>query len=113
VTVFECFTVSDGESWVETLALCSTDKGILLVSPYYQGDSEELLCYPVAVFIKEDFEGDALPARPFAGYTADYNGFCAFYASERDIPEDAFISFPITVYGRELWFAVTCSPSAV
>ena len=113
VTVFECFTVSDGESWVETLALCSTDKGILLVSPYCEGDSEELLCYPVAVFIKEDFVGDALPARPFAGYTADYNGLCAFYASKRDIPEDACISFPITVYGRELWFAVTCSPSAV
>jgi hypothetical protein len=106
VTVFECFTVSDGESWVETLALCSTDKGIVVASPYYEGDSEELQCQPVAVFTEEDFAGDTLPSRIFAGYTADYYGLCTFYASEKEVPEDTYISFPVTVFGRELWFAV-------
>ena len=107
VSVLECFSVSDGESWVETLALCSTDGGIVLASLYYRGDSEELLCYPVAVFIEEDFAENGFPSRVFAGYTADYYGLCAFYASEKEIPEDRYVSFPVTVYGRELWFAVT------
>lgn len=106
VTVFECFTVSDGESWLETLALCSTDEGIMVVSPYYQGDSEELLCYPVAAFSEEDFTGNTLPSRIFAGYTADYYGLCTFYHTKKEIPEDAYMSFPVTVYGQELWFAV-------
>lgn len=107
VTVFECFTVSDGESRAETLALCSTDRGLVLASPYYQGDSEVLQCWPVAVFLKDDFAESPLPSRRFSGYTADYYGICAFYASEEEIPEGCCVSFPVTVYGQELWFAVT------
>ena len=113
VSVLECFSVSDGESWVETLALCSTDGGLVLASPYYRGDSEELLCYPVAVFIEEDFAENGLPSRVFAGYTADYYGLCAFYASEKEIPEDRYVSFPVTVYGQKLWFAVKAEPPRV
>lgn len=113
VSVWECFSVSDGESWVETLALCSTDGGLVLASPYYRGDSEELLCYPVAVFIEEDFAENGLPSRVFAGYTADYYGLCAFYASEKEIPEDRYVSFPVTVYGQKLWFAVKAEPPRV
>lgn len=111
VTVFECFTVSDGESRMEILALCSTDGGMVLAAPYYREGSEALQCYPVAVFPEFAFaEGEPLPSRRFSGYTSDYTGLCAFYTSKEEVPEDSYVSFPVTVNGRELWFAVKPEP---
>ena len=111
VTVHDYFVLSEGETMLDALAVCSTDEGVVVVALYGREGSEALQCYPVAVFPEFALaEGEPLPSRRFSGYTSDYTGLCAFYASKEEIPEDSYVSFPVTVSGRELWFAVKPEP---
>lgn len=106
VAVLECFTVSDGEYWLDSLALCTTNRGVVLAGLYYYDDPDETLCDPLVTLTEADFRGDRHPYRVFRGCTEEYYGACTFYDSQKEVPEDASVAFPVTVYGQELWFAV-------
>lgn len=106
VAVLGCFTVSDGESWLDSMAICTTEQGFVMAALYYYDDPDETLCDPLVTLTEADFAGNSHPYRVFRGCTEDYYGACTFFDSEERIPKDAYVSFPVTVYGRELWFAV-------
>ncbi len=107
VTVFDNYYLYDEGTPVESVAICTTDEGFVMAALYYQNDPGEILCHPLVTLTEADFAGDALPSCEFRGFTADYYGTCRFYGSKRDVPRDAIASCAVTVYGRELWFAVT------
>ena len=92
---------------MESVAVCATDEGFMLVALYYLENPDEVLCEPLVTLSEEAFAGDALPNGSFEGYVSDYYATYAFYASERDLPKDAEYVCSVEIGGRELWFAVT------
>jgi hypothetical protein len=108
VTVHEYLALMDGEAVLDALAICSTDEGVVVAALYgHEDDPDKLFCHTLVIFTEEELAGSLLPSHVFLGYTTEYFGVCAFYEAEADIPADAVASIPVTVYGRELWFAVT------
>ena len=108
VTVHEYLALMDGEAMLDALAICTTDKGVVVAALYgHEDDPDKLFCHTLVTFTEEELAGSLLPSHVFRGYTTEYFGVCAFYEAEADIPADAVASIPVTVYGRELWFAVT------
>lgn len=108
VTVHEYLALMDGEAVLDALAICSTDEGVAVAALYgHEDDPDKLFCHTLVIFTEEELAGSLLPSHVFLGYTTEYFGVCAFYEAEADIPADAVASVPVTVYGRELWFAVT------
>ena len=107
VTVFGNSYLSEGEHAVESVAVCATDEGFMLVALYYLENPDEVLCEPLVTLSEEAFAGDALPNGSFEGYVNDYYATYSFYASKRDLPKDAEYVCPVEIGGRELWFAVT------
>ena len=108
VTVHEYLALMDGEAMLDALAICSTDEGVVVAALYgHEDDPDKLFCHTLVTFTEEELAGSILPSHVFRGYTTEYFGVCAFYEAEADIPADAVASIPVTVYGRELWFAVT------
>ena len=113
VAVIDDFYITDGETNLETVAVFTTDEGFVMAALYCLSDSpDEILNEPLAVFTQEDFEGEAFPSRAFHGYVSEYVGVCTFYESEKDVPGSRIFACPVTVCGRELWFAVTVSGMA-
>jgi hypothetical protein len=92
---------------VESVAVCATDEGFMLVALYYLEDPDEVLCEPLVTLSEEAFFGDALPNGSFEGYVSDYYATYAFYASKRDLPKGTACVCPVEIGGRTLWFAVT------
>ena len=108
VTVHDYFVLSEGETMLDMLAVCSTDEGVVVAALYgHEDDPDKLFCHTLVTFTEEELAGSLLPSHVFRGYTTEYFGVCGFYEAEADIPADAVASIPVTVYGRELWFAVT------
>ena len=108
VTVHEYLALLEGEAVLDALAICSTDEGVVVAALYgHEDDPDKLFCHTLVIFTEEELAGSLLPSHVFLGYTTEYFGVCAFYEAEADIPADAVASIPVTVYGRELWFAVT------
>ena len=108
VTVHEYLALMDGEAVLDALAVCSTDEGVVVAALYgHEDDHDKLFCHTLVIFTEEELAGSLLPSHVFLGYTTEYFGVCAFYEAEADIPANAVASIPVTVYGRELWFAVT------
>ncbi len=108
VTVHDYFVLSEGETMLDALAICSTDEGVVVAALYgHEDDPDKLFCHTLVTFTEEELAGSLLPSHVFLGYTTEYFGVCAFYEAEADIPADAVASIPVTVYGRKLWFAVT------
>ena len=108
VTVHEYLALMDGEAVLDALAICSTDEGVVVAALYgHEDDPDKLFCHTLVIFTEEELAGSLLPSHVFLGYTTEYLGVCAFYEAEADIPADAVAGIPVTVYGRELWFAVT------
>lgn len=108
VAVHDYFVLSEGETMLDALAICSTDEGVVVAALYgHEDDPDKLFCHTLVTFTEEELAGSLLPSHVFRGYTTEYFGVCAFYEAEADIPADAVASIPVTVYGRELWFAVT------
>ena len=108
VTVHEYLALMDGEAVLDALAICSTDEGVVVAALYgHEDDPDKLFCHTLVTFTEEELAGSLLPSHVFLGYTTEYFGVCAFYEAEADIPADAVAGIPVTVYGRELWFAVT------
>lgn len=108
VTVHEYLALMDGEAVLDALAICSTDEGVVVAALYgHEDDPDKLFCHTLVIFTEEELVGSLLPSHVFLGYTTEYFGVCGFYEAEADIPADAVASIPVTVYGRELWFAVT------
>lgn len=95
------------EHTVESVAVCATDEGFMLVALYYLEDPDEVLCEPLVTLSEEAFGGDALPNGSFEGYVSDYYATYAFYASKRDLPKGTAYVCPVEIGGRTLWFAVT------
>ena len=108
VAVHDYFVLSEGETMLDALAICSTDEGVVVAALYgHEDDPNKLFCHTLVTFTEEELAGSLLPSHVFLGYTTEYFGVCAFYEAEADIPADAVASIPVTVFGRELWFAVT------
>ena len=107
VTVHGNFYLYEGERAVESVAVCTTDEGFLLVSLYYLENPDEVLCEPLVTLSEEAFAGNALPSGSFEGYVSDYYATYAFYAAKRDVPRGIESACPVEIGGRTLWFAVT------
>ena len=108
VTVHDYFVLSEGETMLDALAVCSTDEGVVVVALYgHKEDPDKLLCDTLVTFTEEELTGSVIPSHVFRGYSTEYFGVCGFYETEEEIPADAATTVSVTVYGRELWFAVT------
>lgn len=108
VEVLDRFYLTNGGPNLDDLALCATDEGFVVAALYCRSDNPDvLLSNTLAIFTEEELTGSILPSHAFHGYTTEYFGLCAFYETEAEIPADAVVSIPVTVYGRDLWFAVT------
>ena len=108
VTVHEYLALMDGEAVLDALAICSTDEGVVVAALYgHEDDPDKLFCHTLVTFTEEELTGSVLPSHVFYGCSTEYFGVCAFYEAEANTPADAVASIPVTVYGRELWFAVT------
>lgn len=108
VTVHDYFVLSEGETVLDALAVCSTDEGVVVAALYgHKEDPDKLLCDTLVTFTEEELTGSVLPSHVFRGCSTEYFGVCGFYETEEKIPADAATAIPVTVYGRELWFAVT------
>lgn len=108
VTVHDYFVLSEGETMLDTLAVCSTDEGVVVAALYgHKEDPDKLLCDTLVTFTEEELTGSVLPSHVFRGCSTEYFGVCGFYETEEEIPADAATTVSVTVYGRELWFAVT------
>ena len=108
VTVHDYFVLSEGETMLDTLAVCSTDEGVVVAALYgHEDDPDKLFCHTLVTFTEEELTGSVLPSHVFRGCSTEYFGVCGFYETEEEIPADAVTTVSVTVYGRELWFAVT------
>ena len=108
VTVHDYFVLSEGETMLDALAVCSTDEGVVVVALYgHKEDPDKLLCDTLVTFTEEELTGSVIPSHVFRGCSTEYFGVCGFYETEEEIPADAATTVSVTVYGRELWFAVT------
>lgn len=107
VMVLGSFTLQRGDMPVESVAVCTTNEGFMLVALYYRNDPNETLCEPLVTLSEEAFAGDALPSGSFEGYVNEYHATYAFYASKRDLPKGAACVCPVEIGGQTLWFAVT------
>lgn len=108
VTVHDYFVLSEGETVLDALAVCSTDEGVVVAALYgHKEDPDKLLCDTLVTFTEEELTGSVLPSHVFRGCSTEYFGVCGFYETEEEIPADAATTVSVTVYGRELWFAVT------
>lgn len=107
VMVLGSFTLQRGDTPVESVAVCTTNEGFMLVALYYRNDPNETLCEPLVTITHETFGGEALPSGSFEGYVNEYHATYAFYASKRDLPKGAACVCPVELGGRTLWFAVT------
>ena len=108
VTVHEYLALMDGEAVLDALAICSTDEGVVVAALYgHEDDPDKLFCHTLVTFTEEELTGSVLPSHVFRGCSTEYFGVCGFYETEEEIPADAATTVSVTVYGRELWFAVT------
>ena len=107
VMVLGSFTLQRGDTPVESVAVCTTNEGFMLVALYYRNDPNETLCEPLVTITHETFGGEALPSGSFEGYVSDYYATYSFYAAKRDVPRGIESVCPVEIGGRTLWFAVT------